>query len=352
MDVIGRMNWFEPTRWMVTRVGLDIDLFGALVADNNSPKSSKQLAQKTGCDPVLISRFLKHLNAAGFVKETGPNEYIGNDITAALATRIPSGTTKNCYDCMNLVHGRLPEFFRKTNYKSPTNHDASPFKYGFNTDLTYWEWISLPENEQSLEDFKAHMESKTLGKKWFQSADMNVEELLGKPSDPSATLMIDIGGSFGHDIIDFHKAFPDLPGKLVLQELPATIKNLPSDFPKDIEAQAYDFFTPQPIKHAKAYFLHMILHDWPDDKVRQILGSLTPAMKKGHSKILLNEIVIPDQGADWFATSVDMIMLACHAAKERTESDWRAVLKDAGLQITKIWDCEGNVEKIIEVELA
>jgi hypothetical protein len=75
-------------------------------------------------------------------------------------------------------------------------------------------------------------------------------------------------------------------------------------------------------------------------------------MVKGHSKVLLNEIVIPDTGADWYSTSVDMIMMAVHSATERTEADWRRLLESAGLKLTKIWDCEGAPEKLIEAELA
>lgn len=31
----------------------------------------------------------------------------------------------------------------------------------------------------------------------------------------------------------------------------------------------------------------------------QILKSIVPAMKKGYSKILVNDFVVPDQGAHW-----------------------------------------------------
>lgn len=253
---------------------------------------------------------------------------------------------------MSDVHSALPEFLRNTNYKNPTNKDASPFKYGMKTDLHYFEWISQPGMESQRDDFKAHMEFKTLGKKWFQSVD--VSQILNDPNtDEDAVLMIDIGGSFGHDVIDFQKVYPDLPGKLMLQELPAMVKELPADFPRDkIEPQPHDFFTPQPVHGAKAYYLHMILHDWPDESCRKILSNLKPALKKGYSKILLNEIVIPDQDANWFATSVDMIMLAAHAAQERTESNWKELAESVGLKVSKIWDCDGNPEKIIEVELA
>lgn len=74
-------------------------------------------------------------------------------------------------------------------------------------------------------------------------------------------------------------------------------------------------------------------------------------MKKGFSKILLNEVVIPDKDANWFCTSLDVLMMLAHAAQERTEGDWKTLLGKAGLEIEKIWDCEGNPQKVIEVKL-
>ncbi|TLD36484.1 S-adenosyl-L-methionine-dependent methyltransferase [Venturia nashicola] len=65
---------------------------------------------------------------------------------------------------------------------------------------------------------------------------------------------------------------------------------------------------------------------------------VSPAMRKGFSKILLNEIVIPDRGANWFCTSLDVLMMLAHAAQERTEGDWRVLLGKAGLEIARIWD--------------
>jgi hypothetical protein len=114
---------------------------------------------------------------------------------------------------------------------------------------------------------------------------------------------------------------------------------------------AHDFFTPQPIVGAKAYYLKMVLHDWPDSEAAKILANIKPAMKKGHSKILINEIVIPEEGANWFATSVDYLMLVTHSAAERREQNWRDLVESVGLKITKIWDCGEAPEKLIEVEL-
>lgn len=147
-----------------------------------------------------------------------------------------------------------------------------------------------------------------------------------------------MGGNTGQDILGFHKAHPNLPGRLIIQDLPATIQSLDTAKLEPVEAMAHDFFTPQPVKGAKAYYMKMVLHDWPDTQCREILSNIKPAMERGHSKILINEIVIPETGADWFATSVDMLMMVTHSAAERRENDWRELLESVGLKIVKIWD--------------
>lgn len=115
---------------------------------------------------------------------------------------------------------------------------------------------------------------------------------------------------------------------------------------------SHDFFTPQPVKGAKAYYLKMVLHDWPDAQCREILNNLKPALVPGFSKILINEIVVLDQGADWFSTSVDMLMMIFHSSWERREKQWRELIESVGLKVTRIWPCGGAPEKLIEVELA
>lgn len=61
--------------------------------------------------------------------------------------------------------------------------------------------------------------------------------------------------------------------------------------------------------------------------------------------------MIPEQGAQWFQTSVDVLMMSCHAAQERREREWRELVKEAGgLVVKRIWDVAGAMEKVIEVE--
>ena len=54
------------------------------------------------------------------------------------------------------------------------------------------------------------------------------------------------------------------------------------------------------------------------------------------SVILIDEIVIPNEGANWRQTQLDLAMMATLAGMERTEGQWRHLLTSAGLVITEI----------------
>lgn len=75
-------------------------------------------------------------------------------------------------------------------------------------------------------------------------------------------------------------------------------------------------------------------------------------MIPGYSKLLINENVVPNTGAHWQATALDMIMMVDLAAKERTEKQWYQVIEPVGLKIIKIWTPLDSAESLIECELA
>ena len=75
-------------------------------------------------------------------------------------------------------------------------------------------------------------------------------------------------------------------------------------------------------------------------------------MEPGYSKLLINENVIPDTGAHWQATALDLVMMADFASQERTERQWRRLIEGAGMRITKVWTVVASAESLIECELA
>lgn len=98
--------------------------------------------------------------------------------------------------------------------------------------------------------------------------------------------------------------------------------------------------------------MHSVLHDWPDEVCANILRQVVGAMKPGYSRLLVNENVIPDKGADWQATALDMIMLTLFASKERTLAEWKQLFESVGLRVVEIWRAEHSQESLIECELA
>ena len=112
----------------------------------------------------------------------------------------------------------------------------------------------------------------------------------------------------------------------------------------------HDFFTPQPVIGARAYFLHSILHNWPDEKARDVLTNLKPAMRKGYSKVLIMDIVLSDE-SQALSYAVDIRMLWNFGVAERSEREWKTLIDSVGLEVAKIWNPLSDEASIIELEL-
>lgn len=346
-----RMIYHESGIFMATKILLDLGIFKILAA-TPEPTAAAQLAQTTGADRTLMERLLKHLATEFFVLETGPDTYAANALTRCIATTDAQGAIDDMYQIIRVVSA-MPDFLEETKYVNPVDKDRTAWKYAYGTEQHYFEYVNAPGREKNLEAFRHHMAFKTIGLKWYEVPEIMDAVFGDAKGGRDDVLLVDVGGSSGHDLIGFHAAHPDMPGRLVLQDLPTTIQSLDAAAltGQNIEPMGHDFFTPQPVFGAKVYYLKMILHDWPSEQCLQILEKLRPALKKGYSRILLNEIVIPETEAGWFETSVDLLMMQVHAAQERRERGWNQLVERVGgLRVRHIWDVEGAVEKVIEIE--
>jgi len=69
------------------------------------------------------------------------------------------------------------------------------------------------------------------------------------------------------------------------------------------------------------------------------------------SKILINELVLPNQCAHWLTTALDLGIMTCVAARERTEEEFRALFDSVGLEVAGIWKHPEGYDSVIEVTL-
>lgn len=167
-----------------------------------------------------------------------------------------------------------------------------------------------------------------------------------------APLFVDIGGAHGLDTERLLAKHPNLPSNvLVVQDTPEVVAMTPQELDPRIRKMAYDFFTPQPLVGARAYFFHAVPHDWPDADVLRMLANVKNAMKEGYSRLLIYEVVLPARGATSLMTTLDLQLMSCVSGLERTEQHWNDLLKEAGFRIIAISRHPRAVESVIEAEL-
>ncbi|KAF2852736.1 putative hydroxyindole O-methyltransferase [Plenodomus tracheiphilus IPT5] len=315
-EFLQRTFWAEPALSAHCKFAVQVKLFQNLGDGSKAGLSPTDLADRTGVDVILLQRIMRHLISMKIVTFS-EGKFFGTTLSHSLAADNYQKSIDFCYDVARPSFNGFPEFSRRP----VTSSQPTP---------------------PHLDEFDKFMSAYRAGKaNWYDQGFYPVSERLIKGFDASIgeVLLVDVGGGRGHDAGLFATQYSTRPGKLILQD-PA------------FHSQAHDFFTPQPIQGARAYSLHSILHDWDDEEGIKILENLVPALKPGYSRVLLNEIVLSEQHPTIAATSMDMMMLAHFAVRERTEADWKAMLEKAGLMLVKTYSYPRVAESVIEAELS
>lgn len=109
---------------------------------------------------------------------------------------------------------------------------------------TIFEWF--PENPETLRHFQDLMSTQREGHStWLDFYPFQEQIVDGYDKDPNGVLLIDVGGNVGQELLDIQKYHKNLPGRLVLQDLPMTVEKVPAT--SAFEAMSHDFFNAQPI---------------------------------------------------------------------------------------------------------
>jgi hypothetical protein len=186
---------------------------------------------------------------------------------------------------------------------------------------------------------------------WTEVYDTN-KIVEGADISGNTPLFVDVGGAHGLDTERLLTRHQDLPKDiLVLQDTPEVVDMKIEGLDPRIKRMPYDFFTPQPVAGSRAYFFHAVPHDWPDADCVRIFEQVKNVFKKGYSKLLIYEVVLPKVGATNMQTSLDLELMNCTSGLERTEDDWTRLLKQVGFKIVDISRHPRAVESVIEADL-
>lgn len=266
----------------------------------------------------------------GLIKETAKDTFQANRVTKTLANPHVEGAAPHISVSQVLTTQAMPQWLKDHGYQNMDMINDLPFHKALGTDLSPFDYLEAnPVQMKGL----GHVMVLDGTQSWTELYPVEKELQDFKPSNDSAVL-VDIGGGFGQHSVFFKEKFPHIEGRIVVEDLPSTLEHI-SAKPAGIDFEEYDFFTPQPIRGAKFYYLRHVLHDWPDDDCIRILKNIIPAMGP-ESLILLDEVVLPETKVPWQVSSMHMLMMALHGGMERSREDWESLVDRAGLKVAHI----------------
>lgn len=278
-----------------------------------------------------------------------------------------NGLNASFYTC-SPIHQSLPEHLKSSGYKNPEDETHTAFNKAFDTDKHVFFWFGgQPDRLKYFNDYMALRRTPDVS--WLSVYPV-VEEARGVTADRA--VFVNVGGGIGHQCAEFKRAHPDIPGRVVLQDLQHSIDAaLPTP---GVENTVHNFFEKQPIEGmssdysllallsllmltfpplgAKFYFLRGVSHNHPTHKVQLLLSHLKAVMAPD-SVILIDEIVTPEVGVNHDAAAHDLTMMATFAGAERSEAQWRDILDAVGLKLVKsyVYNPSGY-ETVLDVRAA
>lgn len=153
--------------------------------------------------------------------------------------------------------------------------------------------------------------------------------------------IVDVGGGYGELLAEILRLNPETSGVLFdrTHAIEAARRRMQAAaLAHRCEFVAGDFFGSIP-EGADVYVLKSVIHDWNEERARQILDNCARAMH-AEARLVLVERVVPPRLAACAAhraiARADLNMLVGLGGKERTEDEYRTLLQGAGLRMKAI----------------
>jgi SAM-dependent methyltransferase len=291
------------------------------IADHlrDGAKTAEELAMTTETHADSLYRILRMLAMVGVFYQDGENRFGLTPLSETLLSDEPMSLRENAIIEMGEVH-----YQAWGNLLHTVKTGEIAFDSHFGMDI--WQYFAQhPENAQTFNRYMAN-----------SSAMMN--EAIGK-SDVFAdsTRIVDVGGGLGGMITAILKANPQLEG--VLFDAPSVVEKS-KDFIAEkglsdrCAAIGGDFFESVPAG-GDVYTMRWIILDWEDSKSIKILKNIRRVMPQ-NGKLVLAEAVVPENGQPHYSKFFDLIMLTMTGGRERTESEYAALLEKTGFKLKRI----------------
>jgi hypothetical protein len=301
-------------------LAVELGLAGHL---SGPPVGVDRLAAATGTQPALLRRVLRALASLGVVAETEDGLFAATDLTRALggdAVR-PVGNV-----LLWLGSRDTAAAVAALGHTLRTGGVAFDHVHG----TSYWEWLEGNPDAQRV--FRAAQDE-------FEAIELPA--ILGSADFSRFSSIVDVGGSRGGLLTTVLERNPAARG--VIFDLPSAVAGVEERLRHQgladrCRVQGGDFFEEVPAGH-DAYILRRVLHDWGDEPALRILRSCARAMSPT-ATLLLVERLTPERVTPSPLTEatmlIDMIVLAKHGGKQRSESELGDLFDAAGLALAEV----------------
>jgi acetylserotonin N-methyltransferase len=149
--------------------------------------------------------------------------------------------------------------------------------------------------------------------------------------------LVDLGGATGHLAEAVHQRYPSL--QTTVFDLPPVAKLIPGTL-------AGDFFS-DPLPPADLYALGRILHDWSEDKIRQLLAKIYAALPNGGGLLIAEKLLEETYVA---AHMQSLNMLIATEGRERTAAEYESLLKSIGFSTVDSRRTETPLDAILAIK--
>jgi hypothetical protein len=312
--------------WASRCLHLVADL-GIADALGDEPLPATALADKTGANPDALHRVLRALTNHGvFTLKDG--RFAHNSASRLLRSDNPA-SMRSLARMMGLdFHW---DVFRELGYSLKNGESAA------DKAVPGGLFEHLRTHSEDGRIFNEAMVGKSFGQ---------IGPLLGAYDFTGFKTIGDIGGGVGHLLAAILKTAPAAKG--VLFELPEVIAQAQSNPNPRINYVAGDFFK-DAIPACDLYVMMTVIHDWSDTDSIAILKNLRANAPTG-ARLVLAEAIIDESARNSFPIDLDIEMLVFASGRERTESQWRTLLDDAGFKLvraTPLAGISGLVEAVV-----
>lgn len=286
------------------------------------PSTADELAKATGTHAGALRRLLGALTSLQIFSEDANGAYRNTTVSETLRSNQPHSMR-----ALAMLWGR-PIFLRSwQNLDTAITSGLPAFDslYG----QSFFEY--LEQNPEDASIFNAAMSG---------SSAADVSAVLQSYDFSRFQRIVDVGGGHGGFLRAILSATPHLLG--VLYDLPsvvATVEASGGDIAGRCEVRSGSFFEAVP-EGADGYLLRRIIHDWDDEASLRILSNCRRAISSDGTLLLVERVLKPPNESD-FGKFMDLHMCVVLGGRERSEQDFRALLREAGFALTRVLPTAG-----------